>query len=337
MKMARFRSTGFTLLEVLIAVAVVALLLSLFVQLLSGTIATINASNKQIDSASLARITLDRFGNDFSTAILHNGATALYYSEPGPSGNSAISFLTESRARGASGTSSAWTTDTRSAFVGYRVRQVQQNVSGTSTPYLPSLNRGDGRFTFSFKDTSSPPIPTYDLWSTFGTGSKRIPNDLTVDPTIGNDQQILNWQIIAGSIFRFHITFVLDDGRVVQTPPAYNNFFCNQGMGTSGCVPIAFSAENSADPAKRYVKGLVIGVAALDETTRDLAYQADNSFWSTIGMKIQRPVNDGETPVNIWSTNLNTLTSSRPADPNYLFPPARQNLRFYQRFYSANL
>ena len=310
------------------SIAVLALLLTFIMQMLSSTTATITASNKQMDTASLARIVLDRFGNDFSGALLNGGATALHYDEPGNTGNSAIGFVSLSRARGPTTTTGPWTTDTRSAFIGYRVRDVAQNVGGTATPMIASLNRGDGRFTFSAREIGS--NATYNLWDAFGAGNSRIPSDLS-----GSSQSILNWQIIAAPVFRFHVSFVLDDGRVVQSPPAFRNFFANGGTGS--CIPVAFSASTSADINRRFVKGLVVGVAVLDETTRSLAYQVDKNFVGTISAKLLRPAADGETPVQVWSQRLLTLTSNDPNDPNYLFPPVRQNIRFYQRFYSVSL
>ena len=163
-----------------------------------------------------------------------------------------------------------------------------------------------------------------------------LPNDLTLVPP-SNDQRVVNWQIIGNAIFRLHISFVLNDGRIVQTPPAYRNFYSNGGMGTTGCIPIAFSRETSNDIAQAYVKGIIVGVAVLDEKTRNLAYKTDNAFWTTVGTKISRPTADGETPVQFWSRKLATLISNNPPDPMYLFPPIRQNLRFYQRFYNVDL
>lgn len=319
---------AFTLVELLVSMTVVILLLTFVTRLLTGTTATITASQKQMDTGSLARILLDRFGNDFSGALFTNGATALYYPDPGGAGNSAISFVSGSRARGPTTTGAAWVTDTRSAFLGYRVRAVAQNIGGTSTPDIPSLNRGDGRFTFSTSAITTQ--ASYNLWDVFGTGNQRVPNDLTASP--GSDERVLNWQIIASSAFRLHISFVLDDGRIVQTPPTYRNFFVNSGTGS--CLPITVSAETSSDVSRRYVKGIVVGIAVLDEATRNLAYSVDNTFWATIGNKIARPTQDGETPVEYWHQKLASLTASDPADANYLFPPVRQNLRFYQRFYS---
>lgn len=316
--------------EMLVSMGVVALLLTFVMQMLSSTTATITASNKQMDTASLARIALDRFHNDFTGALLTGGATALFYDEPGNAGNSAIAFVSSSRARGAA-QSNPWTTDTRSAFAGFRVRLGTQNIGLPGTTALPALNRGDGRFTFSTQDIVNK--ASYNLWDVFGAARSRLPADLT--EASGSDENVLNWQIIASGIFRLHISFVLDDGRIVQTPPAYRDFFANGGTGS--CVPIAFSASTSADLNRRYVKGLIVGVTVLDEATRNLAYRVDNNFWTTVGEKLRRPTNEGETPVQVWNENLAEFTSSNPNDAEYLFPPVRQNIRFYQRFYSVSL
>jgi prepilin-type N-terminal cleavage/methylation domain-containing protein len=324
---------AFTLAELLIAMAILVLLMAMVMRIVSGTAATIKASDAQIDTASLARIVFDRFDNDFSSALLSNGTTALCYSDTAVDGNSAIAFVTDSRARGPTTSFPPWTTDTRGAIVGYRVRPVAQYVGGSS-PSIPSLNRGDGRFTLSTPDIGN--LATQNLWDIFGTGNARLPNDLTLIPP-ANDQRVLNWQIIGNTIFRLHISFVLNDGRIVQTPPTYKSFYSNGGMGTSACIPAAFSKETSNDLNQAYVKGLIIGLAILDEKTRNLAYKVDNAYWTTVGTKISRPTDDGETPVQFWSDKLKTLTSNNSTDPNYLFPPIRQNLRFYQRFYNVNL
>jgi hypothetical protein len=297
-------------------------------QMLSGTTATIARSNKQLDASSMARIALDRFGNDLASAILKNGATALNYSSAGTSGNSAIAFATTSRARGPTTTSSGWTTDTRSAYVGYKITLFNQTVPGTTTSQsIASLGRADGRFTYSTQSIGS--YASYNLWDLFGTGNTRVPWDLSngPPPVIGrNDETSMNWQVLVSGVFRLHISFVLDNGSIAQTPPAYRNFFVNGGT-SSPCTPIAFSQNTSADPNARYVKGLIVGVAVLDEKTRNLAYLADSNFASTISGQILRPTLVGETPSQVWNRNLTSVT----------FAPVRQNLRFYQRFYNVSL
>ncbi len=340
-EMKRAFIASFTLVELLISMTLLVLLLTLVTRIVSGTAATIKASSTQIDTASQARIVLDRFDNDFSSALLGNGMTVLYYSDPGVAGNSAIAFVTHSRARGPTTSFPPWSTDTRGAFIGYKITPFSQAIATNTNQSLPSLGRGDGRFTFSVPDIANK--ATQNLWDLFGTGNLRLPNDISVNPLPNvpipdprPDEKSINWQVIARDIFRMHISFVLNDGRVVQTPPAYRNFYSNGGMGSTGCIPAAFSTETSNDPSQSYVKGMIVGLAVLDDKTRNLAYKVDNNFWTTVGTKISRPTADGETPAQFWSQKLATLTATDPADPKYIFPPVRQNLRFYQRFYSVN-
>lgn len=320
------RQRGFTLVEVLVSVAVITLVLAFTLQLLSGTSSTIGASSAQLDSASMARIVLDRFENDFAGAVLNGGATVLSYQGTAAE-NSAIGFATQSRARGPTTAGAAWTTDTRSAFIGYSIRAVVQNIRGSTTASISCLNRGDGRFTFSTNSIGSNATP--NLWDAFGAQNSRIPSDLA------GSQTLLNWQVIASGVIRMHVSFILDDGRVVQTPPAYRNFFANGG--TAPCIPVAFSSATSDDPARRFVTGVVVGLVTLDEPTRNLAYTVDNDFVATVATRLGRPSLDGETPVQVWNRNLRTLTSNDPSDTQYLFPPIRNNVRFYQRFYAVRL
>ncbi|MEO6970935.1 MAG: prepilin-type N-terminal cleavage/methylation domain-containing protein [Chthoniobacterales bacterium] len=334
---------AFTLVELLISMTILVLLLTLVTRIISGTNSVIKASSARIDTASLARIVLDRFDNDFSSVMLSNGATALYYSDGNIYGNSAIAFISGSRARGPSTTLTyPYIPDTRGAFIGYKITPFSQNVATNTVQSIPSLARGDGRLTLGVQDIGNK--STQNLWDLFGTGNLRLPNDISVNPLpnlpIPNprpDEKAINWQVIANTIFRMHISFVLNDGRIVQTPPAYRNFYSNGGMGSTGCIPIAFSRETSNDPTQAYVKGMIVGLAVLDEKTRNLAYKTDNNFWTTVGTKISRPTADGETPVQFWSQKLATLISDNPLDPTYLFPPVRENLRFYQRFFNVNL
>jgi prepilin-type N-terminal cleavage/methylation domain-containing protein len=333
---------AFTLAELLISMAILVLLLALVMRIVAGTASLIRASSAQIDTASLARIVLDRFDNDFSGALLSNGSTAVYYSDSTVDGNSAVAFVTSARARGPTTTTQPWTTDTRAAFVGYKVTPFNQLVATNTFQSVPSLGRGDGRITCNVQDIGNK--ATQNLWDLFGTTNLRLPNDISVNPLPNQpipsprpDEKALNWQIAADAAFRLHVSFLLNDGRVVQTPPAYRNFYSNGGMGATGCIPIAFSKETSNDINQAYVKGLIVGVAMLDGKTRNLAYKVDNTFWTTVGTKISRPTADGETPVQFWSDKLKTLTSNNPGDATYLFPPVRQNLRFYQRFYNVNL
>ena len=88
---------GLTLMEVMASTAVLALLLSITVQITTQTDTAIRASERHMKVAVEARTALDRFEADFSTAMLTAGATALVLD--GSNDNSAIRFISLSRAR----------------------------------------------------------------------------------------------------------------------------------------------------------------------------------------------------------------------------------------------
>lgn len=323
------RYSAFTLVELLVATAVLALLLVMTAQMVGHTMSATTASNRQMDSSSMARIVLDRMTRDFSSAVLNGGATALYYHgstdpAPDPKLNSAIGFVCKSRAR--KHALKTVVDDVRGLVVGYKMRNLQVKIAPGTSPNVPLIHRGDAVFTFlNAKTGKASGGDNYgsSVWSMFGNGSDRpMPSDLTIG---ASDERLLDWQGFGDGVLRFHISFVLSDGHTVQIPPAYLNFQSNGGTGD--CIPIAFSADTSADANKRYVKGLIIGIVVLDESSLRLGYLRDNKYAETLANQLKRPVSDGETPVGIWQANLGNID----------FPPVRQNIRFYQRFCPVNL
>jgi prepilin-type N-terminal cleavage/methylation domain-containing protein len=334
------RALGFTIVELLVAMAVLSLLLLLTAQILGHTMQATTASSKKNDAASMARIALDRFGSDFANAILSQGATALYDTpmtgdNPSPAANSSIGFIAKSRARYTS--NAAIIADVRGALVGYKIRNLAFPFSGSTRTYVPVLQRGDGRFTFktdSPADSAASEVGAILSSTTAnGTSVERIPRDLVERFPHGSgaesgDENILNWQGMGDGILRFHISFVLSDGTIVQSlkqgtslDVTYRDFPAN----TNGALPIAFTPETSRDPSQRFVTGLIVGVVVLDQATLRLAYQQDSNYADTLAGQLERPTANGQTPVGVWQSNLSKAT----------FPPARQNIRFYQRFYNA--
>jgi hypothetical protein len=126
-------------------------------------------------------------------------------------------------------------------------------------------------------------------------------------------------------VVRFHISFVLDDGTIVQDPPVYTMVSPDLGTQTTflngktldaGRVAVAFSSEN-APPSGRYVKSLIVAVACVDPVALTKASSAQlGEVQTTLGT----PAN-GQTPLALWQSNLGSIS----------FPPLRQSLRFYQR------
>lgn len=330
---------AFTLVELLVSMAVLSLLLVLTAQMIGQTMSATTASNKVMDTATMSRTVLDRLGRDFSTAKLSGGAAALYYSGStsttiDPAKNSTIGFICSSRARYSS--TVGVQQDVRGLVVGYKIRDLQVTVAPGLAPNIPLMARGDAAFTFSKAYTGSAQGTNnygFNIWGMLGVANKySMPLDLITTNT-SQDQSLLNWQGLSDGVLRFHLSFLLDNGKIVQIPPSQNDLTQTpplknlQANGDTGaCIPVAFSASTSADPNKRYVRGLIAGLVVLDESTLHLAYARDASYTATLATALKRPQNDGETPLSVWQANL----------PKVAFLPVRQNLRFYQRFCPVN-
>jgi len=294
---------GFTIIEVLVASAVLMLLLALTLQIVGNTNAAIRTSVRQMDAASQARAALDRFEADFSGAMLTQGATAIC-TVAGATNAASIGFVCRARARESGETvSPGWQSNLRGAIVGYRMNgQV--------------LERGDGRFPFTGgKDVAN--HVASDLPDVFGP--------LAGDLASGGN--FLAWNALGEGVVRFHVSYQLDDGTTTQTPPEYTMTspqtdgmvtFLN-GANISPCMAIAFAPQN-APGSRRYVRALIVGVAALDRSTLSLA--ADHlGELDGLGTPGRGTSADSDTPLILWEKNLSKIS----------FLPLRQSLRFYQR------
>lgn len=282
--------------EVLAATAVLALLLSITVQITTQTDVAIRASERHMKVAAEARTALDRFEADFSTAMLTAGATALVLD--GSNDNSAIRFISLSRAR-----HSTETLQPRGALIGYGIKDTKHNVSGANLKE-GSLIRGDGRARFSGQNSSFADV-FKELAITAGTP--------------------MDWESIGDGLLRFHISYVLDDGTITQTPPEYSMIsaqteqpvsFLN-GLLTPGWTAVAFAPEN-APASGRHVVALKVAIAGASADVIAQAEKAGNL--DEVNTVLGTP-SGNQSALQIWESNLSKLT----------FPPLRQSIRFFQR------
>lgn len=297
---------GFTILEVLVASAVLALLLALTLQILGNTNAAIRTADRQMDAASRARAVLDRFDTDFSGAMLTQGASAIC--RVATSTNApAIGFVCRARAReSGSSTVPSWQANLRGAIVGYR-------MNGRA------LERGDGRFPFTGENVGDHVASDFPV--VFGNLAK----DLALEG------EFLVWNPMGEGVVRFHVSYQLDDGTITQTPPEYTMTSPQTGDAVSflngadilPCRAVAFDAQHAPESGTlqgRYVRALIVGVATLDRTTLTLASEHLEDL-DDLGTPGVSPSADTDTPLVLWEKNLSDVS----------FLPLRQGLRFYQR------
>jgi prepilin-type N-terminal cleavage/methylation domain-containing protein len=291
--MPRKLQRGFTLIELLAAMILFSMIIGMTAWAVIGATDTTAGAEKQMDTTMQARAFLDRFGADLNNMMDEGGLTALYYSNASDAaGNSAIGFVCRSRPRVASA-------DSRGAVVGYRINDTS-DLSGS----YPMISRGDAELRYSASMKSI---------------LENASNDL-----LDGGTRIFQWQVLGTGIIRFHISFLLNDGKVVQTPPTYRtptDDVFPKGVSTGSFQFIPFRAEDSV--SGNYVVGLVASVAVLDTRTRDVAFKSDSTFPS----KFERPAaSSDKTALSAWNEKLLTANISKPV---------RANIRFYERMYTV--
>ncbi len=298
---------GFTLIELTVAIAITAILLVLTVQILGQATLAIRAADAQSSASSEVRSALDRFAADFSTAMLSGGATAIFHDEKSRSNElgSQLAFLSLSRAR-----ENGTTTPPRGAIIGYAILPTEFRAFGQTLAY-PTLHRGDGRIDF---DGSNSLLP-----SLFTAISQPPPSN-----AIWNA-----WEPVGTGILRFHVSFLLDDGSVVQTPPKYSMVsaqsqqpigFLNNASLAADRTAIAFSKNHAAtsNPHQgRYVVALVVAAVGVDEGVLAKARSGDIEQAITA---LGSPA-DGELPLTKWQSKVTDIG----------FLPLRQDIRLFQR------
>lgn len=86
---------GFTLVELLVAMAITALMLALLTQISGHTLQSIRISRQHLDATQCTRVVLDALESDLSNLIAENGLTAVVAQDA--SDNTRLAFLTRGR------------------------------------------------------------------------------------------------------------------------------------------------------------------------------------------------------------------------------------------------
>jgi prepilin-type N-terminal cleavage/methylation domain-containing protein len=253
--------SGFTLAEMLISIAVLALLVLLFTQLINTTASTVRPANKHIDTDTEARTVLDRMAVDFAQMLKRTDVDYYFKANnvkyPGRSGqhrrggggggqgqldlNDYIAFYTQ-----APGYSSGLPSPI--ALVAYRI-----NGLSTSAAYNKLERRGEGLLWNGFnlppqvKNAPAKPIfflPTLikDVWPAVTDNSANVNVDQPYLETIGPN------------VFRFEYCYLLKSGRATDTPwntdttygPVYGTFNAFADVEAIGVTIAVIDPQNRA-------------------------------------------------------------------------------------------
>lgn len=256
-------SRAFTLLEILVSVAVLATLLVFVAQVMSGATKTTNRSRVALDTDSEARTVFDRMALDIARMLKRKDVDFLLEKDQG---NDELYFFSEAPASPQTEEMDVQTL----ALVGYRVNTKEQ---------LERLGLG---LTWQAAPPEGP------VFLSFPAGSAQAVAESTIKGSafqkiIGSEDR--SYHVLGENIFRFEVSFLLraKDGKpAVFSPSPFRS------------VAASETVDNSSGQGWTDVQAIVVTIAILDASSRLISGEIDK-----IISKFPDAA-EGETPVAAW-------------------------------------
>ncbi|HEY8995576.1 MAG TPA: prepilin-type N-terminal cleavage/methylation domain-containing protein [Lacunisphaera sp.] len=331
-------TSGFTLIEILVSLAVLGLMMIGVAQILNGAMSTALGAYKHMDADTQARTVLDRMASDISHIVKRPDVD--YYFKKN-TGNDQMAFYSESGGYNPSG--AATSADSDVSLIGYMIAPMKNGVyNAGGTPQLVRLSKAltwNG-YSSSFSSVVFNPFPTSITSNTITNTVWSNSAGAATSNNIASGQDP-DYQVIGDQIFRLEYTFL------VQTSPtgAYAT-----GTGTpltctsGGFYDSPWSPTSTNANGLKDVTAIVVSIAVLDSksqlmlgsrapsllTSAATALNDDKcntanplTYFGTSGMT------NGYLPLSLWKANLAASQLGLPKE-------VWQQVRFYQRFCFLN-
>ena len=328
---ARRTSHAFTLMELLISVAVMTIIILMVAQLMSSATAISRTSNKHIDTDTQARVILDRMATDFAKMLKRTDVnyylkgTASYKAHGNGHGYGAgkvgkdqlgsdqIAFFTQVPGYYPAGAQSPI------SLVSYRVNQ----SNSTNRAYL-KLERMSKGLLWNGASNSNPamvflPVTIGSLWPA------AINNDNNCGGS-GNSSCDPDYEIIGPGVFRFEYYYILKNGRATDVP-------WNTDAGHTSTAGIGLGD----------IEAIGVTIAVIDSTARALIDAANSGslldlandfadFKTSNGRGVGQATRYiGQLEAN-WETTLERVASTGQTSTGLPIPPeAAKAIRIYGR------
>jgi len=219
-------SRGFTLVELLVSLGVLALLVFFVTSLVNSAATITTLGHKQMDADSQARQFLDRMAVDFAKMVKRNdldffakGTTAPNSVGGGMAGNDRIAFF--SQLPGYYPTGSTTTTQSPVSLIAYRV-----NSDSTNNSLYNKLERMGKGLVWNAATADTPVV----FWATISTTWSAATSTTTTDAA---------YDVVGPKVFRFEYCYLRTNGSLVITPP----------LDSNGCADLSRIAAIVADMA----------------------------------------------------------------------------------------
>jgi hypothetical protein len=354
---ARRTRDAFTLMELLISVAVLTLIIFMLGQLATHSVAVTRTGSKHIDTDTQARAVLDRMALDFAqmlkrTDIDYFVKSPIGYKNPkqnvnphtkglklkvGQQGNDQIAFFSQVPGYNSTGSSS----QSPVSLVAYRVN----DALPSSPTYLQLERMGKGLLWNGVNNTTSAnsPYPIVFLPGQIAAGTAPWSTSwyaaVNNDNTLGSNDP--DYETIGREVFRFEYYYLLKDGTIKDIPKIQPpNWDLNKTLSAN---LNAFSD----------VEAIAVVIAVIDPASRSLLYDPSNpadpynrlfnllsdmaDFTTAPGTGVGGAKKIGDVE-NQWNTALqhaiSTGTTYNASGGNGLpFPPAAASgIRIYNRY-----
>ncbi len=333
------RGQGFTLVELLVSIAILALIMVVLAQFLQETGLTIGKTSRSMETTELCLAALDRIDSNLSSMITTGPATMVVVKNT-TGVNDGLALVTNERVRSQGSSSGpinvANSSDIRMAAMGYCVgNAVDPDLAGA--PSVPMLEWGNGTVTWNSSQIANGNSINNLPLSALSAAVTDVSSVVTNGGTLPSPAKMLQFQPLSHGICRLEICFLLSNGTLISVtaPPLNKNFLSSASPSpaatfTAPNYALAFNANDSNSSTGLYVRALIIGVAAIDSVTQKTLTAAQlASLPSALAKTI-----DGQTPLQAWDISSGSTTTyvNLKAYPTQVL----QNIRFFQRYFYVN-
>lgn len=305
------RRAAFTLVELLVAMAVLGLLIALVAQMVGGATLAITGGHKGMDADAEARMIFDRMSQDFSKMVRRTDVDYVFKegsASPQP-GNDVIAFYAGASGYYDGAATAVPAADQRQDFsvVGYRVidAQLHRLAKGLSWgTTAPGQSRKMVFLPQTFVRASSVTPPLTPKWP----GIESTPPDG-------------DYQVLGELTFRFEYWYQLTDGTFSDQP--YLTGTSVNGFRDVQAIVVALALLDSKSRA----------MAGLDEASRTANPAAWSAQWQTLQAALPDFVPDSPPTAraSLPGAWIDAVNTGELTGPGTLPPAAAAGVRLYSR------
>lgn len=304
----RRRGDGFTLIELMVSMVVLAVIVVMMAQMIRNTTIATSETGRNIDSDAQARSVFDRIEADLNGAIKRDDVDFYLNKQPGNDQmffySVASGYFPQGDLALASGTAGA-NARNAVALLGYRVNYVPATGSYALERLSRGLHWGDGPQTSgSYTSIAFLPYRIADCFNGCITDLTNTSTNLTTS----------QWDVIGDQIFRFELSYLLTSGTVSPNP------------NSSGTAATTWTRAD--------VAAIVITVATMDRDSRVMLPNV--ATLSSLGSLLDDAdfsAPNNPTTAEKWTQKITQNISSPPPG----IPKAAMSaVRVYQRYFYLN-